>query len=99
MSHVHNVAGQSNAAAEYHAYLEALRAARQARENDRADGGAKVRTFDSEIDTELDGEAEGEPEEAEVPTEETATPDEAPTDQVGAEVVDAPHEGLGKHYA
>jgi hypothetical protein len=95
MSHVHNVAGQSNAAAEYQAYLEALRAARQARENDRPGGVGQARTFDSAIDTELDGEEE----EAEVPTEEGVTPDEAPTDEVDAEGEDAPHEGLGKHYA
>lgn len=99
MSHVHNVAGQSNAAAEYQAYLEALRAARQARENDRAEGGAKVRTFDSEIDTDLDGEQEGASEDTEVPTEEVLTPDEAPTDAVDVESEDAPPEGLGKHYA
>jgi hypothetical protein len=99
MSHVHNVAGQSNAAAEYQAYLEALRAARQARENDRAEGSRNVRTFDSAIDPELDGNEEGEPEEAEVPTEEAATADEAPTDPGGAEVEHSPAEGLGKHYA
>lgn len=94
MSHVHNVAGQSNAAAEYQAYLEALRAARQARENDRPDGVA--RTFDSAVDTDLDGEeepSEDQPPEADEASDASSAEDGVPDPQ------DAPHGGLGKHYA
>jgi hypothetical protein len=96
MSHVHNIAGQSNAAAEYQAYLEALRAARQARENDRPDGVGQARTFDSAIDTELDGDEEQPedqaPEAQDAPA--AGTAEEGALDSEGA-----PHEGLGKHYA
>jgi hypothetical protein len=94
MSHIHNVAGQSNAAAEYQAYLQALKAARQARENDQAQRGGVVRTFDSEIDTDLDGGEKGADESAA----EEPSAEETPVDRA-AEAEDTPSEGLGKHYA
>ena len=95
MSHVHNVAGQSNAAAEYHAYLEALRAARQARENERAQGGGAVRTFDSAIDADQEG-AQEEPEE---PAQDEGAAGPPPDEPAEPGLEPPPAAGLGPHYA
>jgi hypothetical protein len=64
MSHIHNICGNLNAAADYQEYLARLGAARRARvEAGLADG---LRSFDSAIDPDRDaegdrdGETEGE---------------------------------------
>jgi hypothetical protein len=92
MSHIHNIAGQSNAAAEYQAYLEALRAAREARENDRAQKDSAVETFNGYIDA--DEESDQEP-----PPDAEDAPEDAPGAEAAADADDTPAEGLGKHYA
>lgn len=57
MSHIHHI-GVSNAAADYQAYLDRLRANRR---EDRAKvhGDAGLRTFDSAIDADRDADGEG----------------------------------------
>jgi hypothetical protein len=58
MSHIHNICGNNNAAAEYQAYLARLGAARRARREQAAADNPGVRTFDSAIDPNRDGERE-----------------------------------------
>jgi hypothetical protein len=60
MSHIHNVGGYLNSAAEIQAQLEQMRAARLARKAKEAEI-RPARTFDSEIEGYYDRENEGDP--------------------------------------
>jgi hypothetical protein len=59
MSHIHNVGGYLNSAAEFQAQLEQMRAARLARKAKEAEI-SPARTFDSEVEGYCDRESEGE---------------------------------------
>ena len=58
MSHIHYIAGQTDAAAQYQAYLERSQAARMAKEKEKALKKAGVRPFESYIDPDQDSGAD-----------------------------------------
>jgi hypothetical protein len=63
MSHIHNICGNSNAAAEYQEYLARLGAARRARRGLELAQNPGLRSFDSAIDPDHDPERDREGEE------------------------------------
>jgi hypothetical protein len=63
MSHLHNIGGNSNAAAEYQEYLARLGAARRARRGLELAQNPGLRTFDSAIDPDHDPERDRDGEE------------------------------------
>jgi hypothetical protein len=63
MSHVHNICGNSLAAAEYQEYLVRLGAARRARRGLEMAENPELRTFDSAIDPDRDPERDRDGEE------------------------------------
>jgi hypothetical protein len=54
MSHIHNIAGSLNTAAEYQDYLARLRIGRQAKRTSEASESQGPTTFDSAIDPDRD---------------------------------------------
>ena len=60
MSHINNIGGYANAAAEYQEYLERLKAARLAESEEDARKKARLASFDTPIDSEP--EPDGDPE-------------------------------------
>ena len=92
MSHLHGIGSFPNAAAEYQAYLEQLRAARRAITEEHPVKGAPTKTFDSEIDPEDTAEGEGgeradeegmASEDTPEETSETVSAEESPSDDTG----------------
>ena len=52
MSHVHFIAGQTHAAAEYQAHLDRMRAAAKAKEDERVSKRTQTKAFEGYIDAE-----------------------------------------------
>jgi len=80
MSHVHFIAGQTNAAAEYQAYLDRMRAAAQAKEDERISKRTQTKAFEGYIDAEEEPAGQdAEPQGRQAPSEEAAEDEDEPS--------------------
>jgi hypothetical protein len=83
VSHVHHIAGQTNAAAEYQAYLDRMRAAAQARENEEVSKRTRAKAFDRYVDAEEEPAGRDDPQERHSPSEDPAADEDDPEPPAG----------------
>lgn len=84
MSHVHFIAGQTNAASEYQAYLDRMRAAAQAKEDERVSKRTQAKAFDGYIDAEEEPAGQDAEPQERPPSSEEPAEDEDPAPSGGA---------------